>query len=113
MKLVTIDYPPLTSFFPRRPQHPYPVFMGDLGQRAFVEAVGLERFHQFGQTGGVFEIVGHGGAIEVGAEGHMVDADAIGDVGGVAHNLGQRSFRVGATIFTQETDVKVDANYAV
>ena len=64
------------------------------------------------QRSGVTQILGHGGSIKVRTQGYVINANALGNVAGVAHNLAERGLHIAAAILAQKANVIVNADDA-
>ena len=87
--------------------------MSDVAQRFLVVTMISEGVEKFRHPGNVTEIQWHDGPVEIGAEGHVSDADAPGNIVDVAYNFRNRRIRFPPPVFTQKSDVKVDPHNPV
>lgn len=84
--LETVERPLLV---PGLTQNPNPVLVGHFVQGGIIKTCFAQGGDEFGQAGNVYQVVGHGGAVEVGAKADVVDADTVGDIDEVADNFAE------------------------
>ncbi len=84
--------------------------MKDLGEILGPEAVVGQALHEKRQTGRVLYLRRDGGAVEVGTQSDMLDADALGDIGNMADEKIKAGVRVLHAIVAQEQHAEIDAD---
>ena len=86
--------------------------MGHFAQCLSVITIVPQAINKFGHTGSVTEFHGYDGPVKIRAQGHVLDADALGDIVNVTHDLGYGRCGLQKTVLPQETDMKIDPDDA-
>src|SRR5437867_4032033 len=95
---------------PGRGEDAQPVLVAQLPQSRLVPARVAERVEEERQRLHAAQLGRKGRAVEVRAEGNVVDADPLGDVVSVAHDIGEGRVRVVPAVVAEEARGEVDAD---